>query len=313
MMNGMPESEPATAENPNGRSGVRSTLRGDCARCFGLCCVALPFAASADFAVDKAAGTPCPNLTAENRCGVHGSLRRRGFTGCAVYDCFGAGQQVSNETFDGRDWRDGPPSRARSVFEVFTVVRQLREMLWYLTEAMDLPAARPLRAELSRVRRQTERLTAGTPGDLVALDVAAHREGVGALLRRASELVRSGGRGRRPGVVGTSSIGARLRGADFHRADLRGACLVAADLADADLRRADLLGADLRGASLAGADLTGAFFLTQPQLEAARGDSRTRLPATDSLARPAHWTDDALARSPIPLGDRRGRPDSGRR
>ncbi|MGY4928813.1 pentapeptide repeat-containing protein, partial [Streptomyces sp. 900105755] len=25
-------------------------LRGDCARCFGLCCVALPFAASADFA-----------------------------------------------------------------------------------------------------------------------------------------------------------------------------------------------------------------------------------------------------------------------
>ena len=33
-------------------------LSGDCARCFGLCCVALPFTASADFARDKPAGTP---------------------------------------------------------------------------------------------------------------------------------------------------------------------------------------------------------------------------------------------------------------
>lgn len=28
-------------------------VRADCSRCFGLCCVALPFARSADFAVDK--------------------------------------------------------------------------------------------------------------------------------------------------------------------------------------------------------------------------------------------------------------------
>ena len=32
-------------------------LQADCAHCFGLCCVALPFARSADFAVDKPAGT----------------------------------------------------------------------------------------------------------------------------------------------------------------------------------------------------------------------------------------------------------------
>ncbi len=29
------------------------SLHADCANCFGLCCVALPFAASADFAVDR--------------------------------------------------------------------------------------------------------------------------------------------------------------------------------------------------------------------------------------------------------------------
>ena len=46
-------------------------LRADCERCVGLCCVALPFTASADFAFDKEAGEPCRNLTADLRCGIH--------------------------------------------------------------------------------------------------------------------------------------------------------------------------------------------------------------------------------------------------
>jgi hypothetical protein len=57
--------------------------------------VAPAFSASADFAIDKKAGQPCPNLQADFRCGVHSQLRQRGFTGCAVFDCFGAGQYVS--------------------------------------------------------------------------------------------------------------------------------------------------------------------------------------------------------------------------
>lgn len=66
-------------------------LRGDCGNCFGLCCVAPAFAASADFAIDKKAGQPCPNLQADNHCGIHGQLRDRGFTGCTVFDCFRCG------------------------------------------------------------------------------------------------------------------------------------------------------------------------------------------------------------------------------
>ena len=66
-------------------------LRADCARCFGLCCVAPAFAASADFAIDKPAGQACPHLAGDFRCGIHDELRPRGFPGCTVYDCFGAG------------------------------------------------------------------------------------------------------------------------------------------------------------------------------------------------------------------------------
>lgn len=117
-------------------------LRADCANCFALCCVALPFAKSTDFAVDKAAGTPCKNLRQDFRCGIHTGLRDKGFQGCTVFDCFGAGQQVSQVTFGGRDWRTDPGT-ARQMFEVFPVMRQLHELLYYLTEALALPAAAP--------------------------------------------------------------------------------------------------------------------------------------------------------------------------
>ncbi|GAA3136777.1 pentapeptide repeat-containing protein [Streptomyces rameus] len=273
-----------------------SDLRGDCAQCFGLCCVALPFARSSDFALTKPAGKACPNLRGDHRCGIHADLRQKGFTGCTVYDCFGAGQKVSQVTFGGQDWRTGPQERARRMFDVFPVVRQLHELLWYLTEALGLPAARSVHPELRQALEKTERLTRQTPEELAALDVAAHRQEVNVLLLRTSELVRAAGTGKGNGKGngkgkdrrGADLVGARLRGADLSGASLRGACLIAADLTGADLTGADLIGADLRDTDLTDADLTGAFFLTQPQLNAARGSAGTRLP--ESVTRPAHWT-----------------------
>ncbi|MGW3016963.1 pentapeptide repeat-containing protein [Streptomyces longwoodensis] len=269
------------------RTDERVDLRGDCSQCFGLCCVALPFAASADFAFDKDAGTPCPNLGDDHRCGIHARLRQRGFTGCTVYDCFGAGQKVSQVTFGGRDWRTGPPEHARRMVEVFPVVRQLQELLAYLTEALTLPAAAPVHDDLRRARERTEALSLGSAEELAGLDVGAHRQDVNVLLLRTSELVRAGVPGRRAKRRGADLIGARLKGADLRGADLRGAYLIAADLTGADLRGADLIGADLRDTDLTDADLTGAFFLTQPQVNAARGSGGTRLP--DSVTRPVHW------------------------
>ncbi|MFQ6146699.1 pentapeptide repeat-containing protein [Streptomyces seoulensis] len=268
--------------------GTGSELRGDCAACFGLCCVALPFARSADFALDKPAGTPCPNLRDDHRCGIHTKLRDKGFTGCTVYDCFGAGQKVSQITFGGRDWRAEPGARVREMMDVFPVVRQLHELLWYLTEALTLPAARPVGAELRRALERTEQLTLLPPGELAALDVGAHRQEVNVLLLRTSELARAQVRGKKKDRRGADLVGARLKGADLRGASLRGAWLIAADLTGADLRGADLIGADLRDANLTDADLTGAFFLTQPQLNAARGGAGTRLPR--SVTRPVRWT-----------------------
>lgn len=264
----------------------RTDLTADCGNCFGLCCVALPFAASADFAVDKKAGQPCSNLRADFRCGIHTRLREEGFQGCTVYDCFGAGQRVSQVTFGGRSWREEPGS-APAMYAAFEVMRQLHELLRYLTEAAAMEPARGLREELRDALEETEALAASDADTLVEVDVAGHRAGVSDLLRRTSELVRAGVRRKRTERGGADLMGAKLKGADLKGANLRGACLIAADLRGADLRMADLIGADFRDADLRGADLTGALFLTQAQLNAARGDAATVPPAT--LARPSHW------------------------
>ncbi|WP_433468787.1 pentapeptide repeat-containing protein [Spirillospora sp. CA-128828] len=264
----------------------RPDLKADCASCFGLCCVALPFARSADFAVDKAAGEPCRNLLADFRCRIHTDLRRQGFPGCTVFDCFGAGQKVSQKTFAGRDWRRDPDV-ARRMFEVLPVMRQLHELLWYLNEAMAMPSAGPIRDDLRRVFDEVEHLTEGDHGELAEVDVRAERDRANVLLLRASELARASLPGRGKNRRGADLMGAKLKRADLRGADLRGAYLIAADLRGADLRAADLIGADLRDADLRGADLTGSLFLTQAQLDSARGDAATRLPA--ALARPAHW------------------------
>ncbi|RKT88080.1 Uncharacterized protein YjbI, contains pentapeptide repeats [Saccharopolyspora antimicrobica] len=261
-------------------------LRADCGSCSGLCCVALPFSASAGFAVDKDAGTPCTNLLADFSCGIHAHLRERGFSGCTVFDCFGAGQKVSQLTFGGRDWRQ-EPRRAGQMFTAFAVMRQLHELLWYLADALTRPAAAPVHEDLRRALRETDALTRGAAEEVTAVDVAAVRQDINTLLVRTSELVRAEVGGRTKNHRGADLIGASMRSARLRGANLRGALLIAADLRGADLRSADVIGADFRDTDLRGADLTDALFLTQAQVNAAKGDAATVIPA--GLDRPAHW------------------------
>ncbi|MCC8437924.1 pentapeptide repeat-containing protein [Brevibacillus sp. M2.1A] len=271
----------------------RSHLQGDCESCFGLCCVALPFAASSDFAINKDAGKPCSNLQADFRCGVHTKLRDIGFRGCTVYDCFGAGQKVSQVTYGGQDWRKEPGS-AKQMYEVFPIMWQLHELLWYITDALTKQAAEPLHPALKEAMEETQCLTDKSPEEILKLDIALHRAKVNELLLQTSELVRKdavakykGGKQGKSYGRGADLIGAKLKGADLRGTQLRGAYLIAADLRGADLRGADLIGADFRDTDVSGANLTETLFLTQVQLNAAKGDASTKLPPL--FTRPPHW------------------------
>ena len=144
------------------RTDPRSRLSADCGNCFGLCCVVLTFTRSADFAIDKPAGEACPNLSDDHRCTIHSQLRTKGFPGCTVYDCFGAGQELSK--------------RGPEMFAALPILRQLHELLWYLTEALEYNAnAQPAIDHVEGVSR--------TP-NLADVDVAAERAAVKRELHR---------------------------------------------------------------------------------------------------------------------------------
>lgn len=216
---------------------------------------------------------PCPNLQPDQRCGIHDSLRDKGFPGCEVYDCFGAGQHLVQVVLGGRG------SERAAVLAALPVARALHELLWLLLEAEERGNAR-LGADAVALRAEVEAAAA----DPLASDVDALRGRAGVLLEAVSEQVR---RPAGPDRRGADLVGADLRATDLRRSRLRGALLLGADLRGADLRESDLLGTDLRGADLRGADLQGALFLTVPQLRSARGDATTAVP--DWAERPDHW------------------------
>lgn len=264
----------------------RAALRADCTRCRALCCVVPGFARSSDFAIDKPAGRPCPNLQADFRCSVHSELRDRGFPGCTVYDCLGAGQHVTQVVLGGHDWRTSSDT-AEAMVEVFPVVRDLFELLRYLAEGASFPRAVEVHDALEAAYAEIEALAEADVATLSSVDIGSVRLRVVPLLRRASELQRAGLGG--ADRAGEELIGADLGGARLAGASLRGAVLVGADLRLADLRGADLTGADLRGADLRGADLRGTLFLLDSQLVSARGDRATWL--DDDRERPGHWAE----------------------
>jgi Pentapeptide repeats (8 copies) len=308
------------------RAATREALRADCGSCFALCCVALSFARSADFAITKPAGDPCKNLGEDYSCAIHARLRPSGFKGCTVFDCFGAGQKVSRQTFDGVSWRGDPETRA-SMFAVFPIVRRLHEVLWFVNEArIATEEDDPLEVELAAAAARIEAITRSPAADIVEVDVDAVRDSVRPFLLAASERVRSryteqrgidgagqGGKGPaskaaggkatdrkgKAGKTGAGSVpkrvgpgadlmGAKLRRLDLRGFDLRGAYLIGADLSGSDLRGADVLGADLRDADVTGADLSEALYLTQTQVNGVAGNAATRLPT--GLDRPLHWS-----------------------
>lgn len=271
---------------------IRKSLTADCTKCFGLCCTALNIAASSDFAIDKKAGTPCPHLHRDFQCEIHKSLREKGFKGCTVFDCLGAGQKVSQGTFNGQSWREHPEI-AQKMFRVFPIMEQLYEMIAFIAEALTYDVSESLQGKLNKQLEKLQSLTDMGPDRLLSLDITSCRLPVYELLLETSEYIRTELSSKVFAIKkgenyrGVDWIGKKLAGKDLRTTDFRGAYLIAADLRNTDLRGVDFIGADLRDANLSGVNLSSSMFLTQMQINSAKGNVKTLLPA--HIQTPSHW------------------------
>ncbi len=272
----------------------RDSLKADCTKCFALCCTALNIIASSDFAINKPAGAACLNLQKDFRCRIHQNLRDNGFKGCTVYDCLGAGQKVSQDTFNGQSWQEDPEI-AKKMFSVFPIMEQLYEMMAFIAEALTYRVSDSLHIQLNKQLEKLQCLTNMDADELLSLDIGSCRIPVNELLLETSEYIRSEisskvfkiKKGKQ--CRGVDWVGKNLKGKDLRTTDLRGAYLIAADLQNSDLRGVDFIGADLRDANVSGANLSTSMFLTQMQINSAKGNQKTILPT--HIQRPSHWVD----------------------
>ena len=273
---------------------IRESLRADCSQCIGLCCTALNLIASSDFAINKSAGSPCVNLQSDYGCHIHAHLREEGFKGCTVFDCLGAGQVVSQATFKGQSWRDDPEIGAR-MFQVFPIMEQIHEMIAYAAEGLSYELPQDLSEKLNVQLKELQNLTKRDADHLLSLDIVMQRFPLNGLLSETSNYIRgrlshkiSGNKkAKEYNHERVNWIGKNLSGQDLQAVNLRGAYLIAVDMRNADLRGADFIGADLRDADLRGANLSTSMFLTQMQMNSAKGDEKTLLPSY--IQRPSHW------------------------
>ncbi|MES1188749.1 MAG: hypothetical protein ABUL60_33350 [Myxococcales bacterium] len=133
----------------------QTVLRADCARCQALCCVSLPFDRGDSFAFDKPANQPCPELQLRLTCGIHEQLRVRGQAGCADYDCYGAGQRITQELFPGVSWQRQPEARPL-LFEAFRRLKRVHELRLLLHAAGRLQLSPPKADERERLLARLE-------------------------------------------------------------------------------------------------------------------------------------------------------------
>lgn len=157
----------------------RPDLIADCSNCAALCCVAPSFERSEDFAIDKAAGAHCPHERADHRCAIHAEREALGFAGCVVYECYGAGPNVTRRFAD----RVGDDAERN---EVFLLLRVVHEWLWQLTEAAKLVthAAPDVLAEVGRAISALDALAHASSGVVRDADLRPHESATRAALQQ---------------------------------------------------------------------------------------------------------------------------------
>jgi hypothetical protein len=143
------------------------------------------------FAFDKPAYTACKYLTLKNRCAIHTGLASRGLSGCVAFDCYGAGQRVTQELFNGVSWRSSDEIALQNLFSAYTSVLALHKLMAMLALA-EATVSPPLDTQMRLKREQLNDLCLSEEAKSGRLDIATLETAVLKLVRKDYGRIRSG-------------------------------------------------------------------------------------------------------------------------
>lgn len=251
-------------------------MRIRCDMCSGLCCVALYFSKLDGFPEHKKEGVACSHLQDNFLCNIHACLTQRKLTGCLRYDCFGAGQLVTKNIYSSYTWKE--TKNPKEIFEVFQVVYQLQEIVWYLSEASMLS----IETRIDELIHEGLELTKQTPQAILSFDIERYRQDANVILKSICSRI---------GCFQPTSqkmfFGKDFQKKDLSRNDFSMATLIGANLSGCKLYGTNFIGADVRDTKVYNTDLSECIFLTQRQVNSMIGNLHTKLPSY--LQTPTHW------------------------
>lgn len=260
-------------------------LKADCSKCSGLCCTALLFSKIDGFPENKQAGKPCTKLQNDYRCKIHNDLEKLNMKGCIGYDCFGAGQHVTQSIYKGETWLT-LREKSNEIFDIFLIIVQLYQIRYYLEESALIIPAKDLWSDIRDLINENEALCNSTPQSILAIDIDSYRSRVNIILKQVCDSIRKCFKNSDHKRT-TEFIGRNFSKRDMSGLDLSGTLLIAANFDRCIFKGTIFLGADTRDTIFSNADLRGAAFLTQGQVNSAKGNKNTKLPK--HLDYPVTW------------------------
>ena len=212
------------------------------------------------------------------QCEIHKRLAELNLKGCLTYDCFGAGQKVTQSVYQNIDWQKNP-DRADEIFKVFIIVTKLHQILWYLIQASTICDDSDLMSVFNQLIEENKKMTNMTPQEILMIDVQGYMDKANVALKKICKL--------EPGEVNKDFIGHDFKKENLDGRDFTMSLLIGANLQGCSLKGTNFLGADMRGANIKDTDLSSSLFLTQMQFNSTLGNSATRIP--EYLTRPTCW------------------------
>lgn len=259
-------------------------LKVDCSNCSGLCCTALFFSKIDGFPENKVAGKPCSKLKEDYRCMIHSDLAKQNMKGCIGYDCFGAGQHVTQNIYKGETWKNSKLN-SKEIFDVFIMVFQLYQIRYFLEEAITIIPAKELWEDIQKLIIENETMCNYSPENILNIEIDKYRDKVNNILKQVIASISNSFNNKKKQVG--NFLGKNFKNKDMSGYDLSMNLLIAANFDSCVFNGTVFLGADTRDTNFSNADLSEALFLTQGQVNSAKGNRNTKLPK--HLDYPVTW------------------------
>lgn len=206
--------------------------------------------------------------------------------GCIGYDCFGAGQHVTQCIYEGETWQTSQ-EQSKEIFDVFVIIFQLYQIRYFLEESRIVIPAKELWSDIENLINENDVLCNSTIQSILDIDIEGYRNKVNVLLKQVCASIIMSFKHNNNKKNLTEFLGKSFKKRDMSGLDLSMKLLIATNFDSCIFDGTIFLGADTRDANFSNADLRESVFLTQGQINSAKGNRSTKLPK--HLDYPVTW------------------------